>query len=172
AQHLHQRVIRIHHPPVRVTKKSPLLNAVEEVPVATFRFHLFANVDEHMDRVSVRPFVRGHFRRGHQEAAIRQKFDWSFDAPRLVRAKGATSGDFFPLGPKHFVDRAPDQPGWMNSKSRGKRTINSNNISIRVVNDNRVRNRINYPDPPLPGTMHLFKQARGFEQAGETYSEE
>ena len=125
-----------------------------------------------MDRVRVRPFVRGHFRRGHQEAAIRQKFDWPFDAPRLVRAKGAKSGDFFPLGPKHFVDRAPDQPGRMNSKPRGKRTVDSNNISLRVVNDNRVRNRINDPDPPLPGTMHLFKQARVLKQAAKTDAEE
>ena len=172
AQHLHRGVICIHHPPVRIAKESSLLNAVEKVPVAPFRFHLFANVDEHMDRVRVRPFVRGHFRRGHQEAAIRQEFDRSFDATRLVRTKRAKPGDFFPLGSKHFVDRAPDQSGWMNAQSCGERTIDSNNISLRIVNDDRVRNRINHPDPPLPGTMHLFKQARVFEQAAKTDAEE
>ena len=152
-------MVRIHHPPLRIAKESSLLNAVEEIPVAPFRFQFFANIDEDMDRVRVRSFVRGHFRRGYQEAAIRQEFDRPFDASRLVRTKRAQPGDFFPLGSKDFVDRAPDQPGRVNAQPSGERTVDSNNTPFRVVNDDRVRNRINDADPPLPGTMHLFKQA-------------
>src|SRR5580704_16762798 len=97
AQHLYERVICIHHPPTRITKECALLNAVEEIPVAPFRFHLLANVDEHVDRVGVRPVVLGHFRRRHQEAAILQKFDWSFDATPVVQTEGTESRDFFTL---------------------------------------------------------------------------
>jgi hypothetical protein len=60
----------------------------------------------------------------------------------------------------------------MHSKPRGKRTIDSNNISLSVVNDNRVRNRINDPDPPLSGTVYLFKQARVLEQSPKAEAEE
>lgn len=165
-------MVRIHHPPVRIAKESSLLNAVEEVTVAPFGFQFFANIDEDMNRVRVRPFVRGHFRRGYQEAAIRQEFDRSFDASRLIRTKRAQPGDFLPLGSKDFVDRAPDQPGRMNSQPRGERTVDSNDFPFRVVNNDRVRNRINDPDPALPLTMHLFKQARVFEQAAKTGAEE
>src|SRR6202521_541693 len=172
AQHLHERVICIYHPPVRVAKESSLLNAVEKVPVAPFRFHLFANVDEDMDRVRVRSVVRRHLRRGHQEAAIRQKFDWPFESTRLVRAQRAISGVFFAHRSKHFVNRAPDQLGGMNPEPRGQRSIDSNDISVRAVDDNRVRNRVNYPDPPLPGTMHLFKQASVVEQSAKTDAQE
>jgi hypothetical protein len=60
----------------------------------------------------------------------------------------------------------------MYPQSRGERTINSNNISLGIVNHDRVRNGINDADPALSRAVHFLKQARVFEQAAKTHAEE
>jgi hypothetical protein len=52
----------------------------------------------------------------------------------------------------------------MNSNPLGERAVDPNNVSLSVVNDNRIRNSVDYADPLLAGTVYLIEQAGMIEQ--------
>jgi hypothetical protein len=52
----------------------------------------------------------------------------------------------------------------MNSNPLGEWPVDANNVSLSVVNDNRIRNSVDHADPLLAGAVYLIEQTGMIEQ--------